>query len=249
MLPFCTKNKYYAIIFLGGVSFMEKVIHYCWFGEKKLSKLAENCIKSWKKYLPDYKIIRWDETNCDINECPFAQEAYQLKKWAFVADYFRTKVLNEYGGIYFDTDMELVKDISSLLKEKTILGYEDFKNIAAGFWYEPKKNGFITRELLKYYRSQLHFDKNKIYSYSIPKLITEILIDRHLALNFDTVCDLKDITIYPREYFYPISYNGQDNIFTDNTYMIHHYAASWVPKEAQKERKLIIKYGNVKAKK
>ena len=94
---------------------MKKYIHYCWFGGKPLPKLAKKCIKSWKKYLPDYEIIRWSEENVDLEECPFIKEAYENKKWAFVADYARTKAIYEYGGIYFDTDMEVVKNIDELL--------------------------------------------------------------------------------------------------------------------------------------
>ena len=226
---------------------MKKYIHYCWFGGKKLSKLANDCLKSWEEFFPDYEIKRWDETNCDINECPFVKEAYENKKYAFVADYFRTKVLNEYGGIYFDTDMKVIKDISKILKDKTILGFEDSGNIAAGFWYEPHKEGFITKELLKYYQSQSCFDKERIYNYSIPKLITKVLNNRGFNIKSENICDYEDITIYPREYFYPLSYDKQDNIFTDNTYMVHYYDASWTPKREQKEVKLIRKYGYDKA--
>ena len=104
---------------------MTKTIHYCWFGGKPLPKLAKQCIKSWEKYLPDFKIIRWDESNCDVTECKFVEEAYQNKKWAFVADYFRAKVLNEMGGLYFDTDMKIIKPIDDLLKEDAFLGIED----------------------------------------------------------------------------------------------------------------------------
>ncbi len=227
---------------------MKKYIHYCWFGGKKLSKLANDCLKSWEKFLPDYEIKRWDETNCNINECPFVKEAYENKKYAFVADYFRTKVLNEYGGIYFDTDMKVIKDISKILKDKTILGFEDSGNIAAGFWYEPQENGFITKELLQYYQSQSCFDMEHIYNYSIPKLITKILNKDGLIMDFETICDYENITIYPREYFYPLSYDKQNNIFTDNTYMVHYYDASWTPKREQREVKLVRKYGNGKAK-
>ena len=93
---------------------MKKYIHYCWFGDKPLPKLAKKCIESWKKYLPDYEIIRWSEENVDLEECPFIKGAYENKKWAFVADYARTRALNEMGGIYFDTDMEVTKNIDEL---------------------------------------------------------------------------------------------------------------------------------------
>ena len=120
---------------------MKKYIHYCWFGNKPLSKLSKQCIKSWKKYLPDYEIICWNETNCNLNDCAFVKGAYENGKWAFVADYFRTKALNEYGGIYFDTDMEIIKPINDLLDSNvTMLGVEDTGYIAVGVWYEQNNS-------------------------------------------------------------------------------------------------------------
>ena len=226
---------------------MKKYIHYCWFGDKPLSKLALKCIKSWQKYLPDYEIKKWDESNCDVNECPFVKEAYANKKWAFVADYFRTKALNEYGGIYFDTDMKVIKNLDNIIKNKTVLGVEDSGNIAAGFWYEPKKDSFLTSKLLNFYQEQLSFNEEEVFNYSIPKLITKILKLEGININTNQVNDFEKLTIYPREYFYPLSYDKQNNIFTDNTCMIHYYDASWVPKKEQKEIKLIRKYGHTKA--
>ena len=226
---------------------MKKYIHYCWFGGKPLSKLAKTCIKSWKEFLPDYELKLWNEENCNINECSFVKEAYENKKWAFVADYFRTKALADYGGIYFDTDMKVIKNIDNILKDKTVLGFEDSINIAAGFWYEPKPKGYLTQELLNFYQSQSGFDKNEVFSYSIPKLITRILNLKDIEINPNNICDTKSFTIYPRDYFYPLSYDKQNNIFTKNTCMIHYYDASWTPKSEQREIKLIRKHGYEKA--
>ena len=130
---------------------MKKYIHYCWFGGKPLPKLAKKCIKSWKKYLPDYEIIRWDESNVNLDECPFIRDAYKSKKWAFVADYARTKALYNYGGIYFDTDMEITKNIDYLFENKTFLGVEDSGKIAVGVWYENKEKNYLPTKLLEFY--------------------------------------------------------------------------------------------------
>ena len=210
---------------------MKKYIHYCWFGNKPLSRLSKKCLKSWKKFLPDYEIKRWDETNCDINECPFVKEAYENKKYAFVADYFRTKALNEYGGIYFDTDMKITKDISHLLKNNSFLGVEKGNTVAVGVWYEQEPNSNLSQELLKKYKSYKKFDVNRIREYSMPLLITNILKKWGFKENTCEVQKLKyDMYVYPREYFYPLSDDHRDNIFTDNTCMIHYYDASWIPK-------------------
>ena len=221
----------------------KKYIHYCWFGDKPLPKLAKKCIKSWKKYLPDYEIIRWSEENVNLDECPFIKEAYAKKKWAFVADYARTKAMYEYGGIYFDTDMEVTKNIDELLKTNGgFLGVEDSHMIACGVWYEAKEHSYLATKMLEFYRSQEHFDEENIYSISIPRIISSILNDYDPSL--DENQDLKhNETIYKRDYFYPYSYDFQNNIFTDNTCMIHYYDASWVPKWEQRNNKIYRMFG------
>lgn len=226
---------------------MNKYIHYCWFGNNKLSKLTQECIESWKEYLPDYEIIKWDETNCDIEENVFVKEAYENKKWAFVADYFRVKALNEYGGIYFDTDMKIIKDIKPLLEKRTILGLEDSGDIAAGFWYEPECNSKLTTSLMDYYRSQTYFDIDNTFKYAIPKLIKRILSENYFITYSQEIQKFEDLIIYPQEYFYPMSYDHLHNKFTDNTYMIHYYDATWTPKQEKKEIEMIRKYGYEKA--
>ena len=216
----------------------KKYIHYCWFGDKPLPKLAKKCIKSWKKYLPDYEIIRWSEENVDLEECPFIKEAYEHKKWAFVADYARTKAMYEYGGIYFDTDMEVIKNIDDLLQtDGGFLGVEDSHMIACGVWYESKKHSYLATKMLNFYRSQSFFDIDNIYSISIPRIISSILDDYNVSLN-ETQKLKHNETIYKRDYFYPYSYDFQNNVFTDDTCMIHYYDASWVPKWEQRENKI-----------
>ena len=97
-----------------------KYIHYCWFGGKPLPEIAVKCIQSWKKFFPDYKIIEWNEDNFDLNSCDYCREAYEAKKWAFVSDYARFKILAEYGGIYFDTDVEVIKSFDDILQNDTL---------------------------------------------------------------------------------------------------------------------------------
>lgn len=101
-----------------------KIIHYCWFGGNPLPELAVKCIESWKKYCPDYEIKRWDESNFDLKCCDYVKEAYQAKKWAFVSDYVRFKVLYDEGGLYFDTDVELIKPIDDILARGPFMGVE-----------------------------------------------------------------------------------------------------------------------------
>lgn len=223
---------------------MEKVIHYCWFGDKPLPKLAKKCLKSWKKYLPDYKIIRWSEENTDLNECAFIKGAYETKKWAFVADYARTKALNEMGGIYFDTDMELTKDISKLLEDKTFLGCEDTGYVNSAVWYEREPKSYLTEKLLEKYRSFKEFEPEKTTEFAIPILISEILKPLGLQKGGKEIQVLgDDIKVYPRDYFYPYSFHRDNNVFSENTCMIHYYDASWLPFRDRRDMWLARRFG------
>lgn len=226
---------------------MQKYIHYCWFGDKPLPKLAKKCLKSWKKYLPDYKIMKWSEENVNLEECPFVKQAYENKKWAYVADYARAKAMYEYGGIYFDTDMEVTKDISHLL-DHSFLGIEDSGSVAVGVWNEVEAHSEIAKLLLETYQNMESFDTEKMASYSIPILISSILRDYGVVHAASEVQELQNgMHIYPRDYFYPYSYNRDDNIFTDNTCMIHYYDASWVPFKDRVELNMVRTMGQEKA--
>lgn len=222
----------------------KKYIHYCWFGDKKLPRLARRCIKSWKKYLPDYEIVCWNEKNLNIHECPFVEEAYKKKKWAFVADYARAKAIYEYGGIYLDTDMKIIKNVDFLLDKKDFIGVEDSGAVAVGVWGASKPGSKLSKELLDFYRAQNHFNDKNLYSLAIPVLVTNVLNRYGFNRQDNSVQVLKDGTyVYPRDYFYPLSYNYHDNAFSDNTCMIHYYDASWASKEERRTIWLIRKIG------
>lgn len=218
---------------------MEKYIHYCWFGDKPLPKLAKKCIKSWQKYLPDYKIIKWSEENVDLNACPFIKEAYENKKWAFVADYARTVAIYKMGGIYFDTDMLITKPIDFLLDNETFLGLEDSYMVNSAVWGAKKPKTYFAKKMLDFYHSQEHFDLNNMFKMSIPRVMTRILNEEGLDHTSKDIQNLKhNITVYPRDYFYPLSFNFKDNLFTENTCMIHYFDASWFGKKEKLRVKL-----------
>lgn len=224
---------------------MTKYIHYCWFGGKPLPKLARKCIKSWKKYLPDYEIIEWSEKNVDLDECPFIRDAYDKKIWAFVADYARTKAMYEHGGIYFDTDMIVTKNIDFLLDKETFLGLEDSNMVNAAVWGASKPKTVFAKKMLEQYKKIKTINDNDKYSYSIPRVITRILNEYEgfnpISKEIQTLAD--GITIYPRDYFYPLSYNHRNNIYTENTCMIHYFEATWIPKWEQRENKIFRLFG------
>ena len=223
---------------------MEKYIHYCWFGGKPLPKLAKKCIKSWKKYLPDFEIIEWNESNTNLEECPFIKEAYENKKWAFVADYARTVALYNKGGIYFDTDILIKKPIDFLLKEDNFLGIEDSFMVNAAVWGASKPKSYFAKKMLDFYRSQKSFDVNNLFKVSIPRIMTSLLNEEGLDHTSNEIQHLNhNITIYPREYFYPLSFDFKNNVFTENTCMIHYFDASWFSKKEKFRVKLNRRFG------
>ena len=141
-----------------------KVIHYCWFGKNPLPELAVKCINSWKKYCPDYEIIEWNENNFDLNSVTYVKEAYEAKKWAFITDYVRLFVLYEYGGVYMDTDVELLKPIDSFLTLDAFSGFESSNAVPTGI-ISSRKNFKFIKELLDYYNDK-HF-KNDDGTYKL----------------------------------------------------------------------------------
>lgn len=211
---------------------MSKIIHYCWFGNKKLPALARKCLKSWKKYLPDYKIMQWNEKNFDVNMTKFSKSAYDAKKYAFVSDVARIYALKKYGGIYFDTDMLITGRIQELLKDDFFAGWESKHSVAVGVLYAKNPENELINSLWDKY-TKLDFDVNNMWNISIPKILT-----KELKLNYDLKNDsennqiLKNNTvIYSRDYFYPISSEKVPDLFTKNTCMIHYYDGSWVGTE------------------
>ena len=198
-----------------------------------ISELTKKCIQSWKKFLPDFEIKEWNETNFDVNQCPFVKQAYEQKKWAFVADYTRFKVLEEYGGIYLDTDMEITADISKYLELDLFMGQEDSKMInAAVVWAKEAHNPHI-KDIVNVYESAKMFNETgDLYEQSVPRVLTKYFEGYGFNKELDKVQVLDDgkINIYPMEYFYPLSYDYQHNKFTDNSCMIHHFDATWISK-------------------
>ncbi len=215
-----------------------KKIHYCWFGGKPLNKLGRKCLKSWKKYFPDYEIIEWNESNFDLTCCPYAKEAYEAKKWAFVSDYVRYKILYEQGGIYFDTDVEVIKSFDDILSEGAFLGNESpypEQKIAINPGLgcaTPAKLPFYREILEDYERSSFYNENGTVNLYNIVDRTTDLLKEKGLK-NTSEVQKVAEITIYPAEYFCPINMDSGKMEKTKNTHSIHRYAASWV---SRKER-------------
>lgn len=216
-----------------------KIIHYCWFGRAEYSNLIEKCIKSWHNTLPDYKFMLWNEDNFDINKNDFVKEAYENKKWAFVSDYVRLSVLYDYGGIYLDTDIMMLKNFEDcLLEYELLLGYTEDTYITSSFIGTSAKNSWIKSIKDTYENKKFEID-GKLDTTINPLIFTEISMNKFGFKIGDS--DIKGIKskIYPSEYFNPICKNVLKNkstelsekirnyIITENTYCVHLDNATW----------------------
>ena len=204
-----------------------RIIHYCWFGGKDLPNLASRCIDSWKRILPEYEIKCWSEDNFDIeNSVSYLQEAYTSKKFAFVSDYVRLYALYNEGGIYMDTDVEVINDFTKLLGENTVLGYEDDKNLTTAFIAVPPKAIWV-KELLDLYEKRSFIKEDGLLDLTTNVIfISNYLKEKGLILN-GKYLKKDDIEIYPSEYFSPRSWDKGKYHITDNTYTIHYFAGTW----------------------
>lgn len=211
-----------------------KIIHYCWFGNGKKSKLMEKCIKSWQRYCPEYEIICWSEDNFDVNSNLYVKQAYQAQKWAFVTDYVRLRVLYENGGVYFDTDVELIKPIDSLIENNGFVGFEPSGNMSTGLGFACEKGNALIKALLDDYNDIPFVLEDGSFDLTpCPVRNAETL----KKLGFDTNNKnqiFMGIHFYPEEYFCPINYYTGKKRITKNTYSIHHYCASWTSKTAKR---------------
>ena len=204
-----------------------KVIHYCWFGKGKMPKLAKKCIKSWKKYCPDYEFVLHTEDNFDLTQNRYMREAYKAGKWAFVSDYARLKIIYDNGGIYLDTDVELIKPVDDLVKLGGFMGFDEKGIVATGLGFGAEKGNKIVSEFLKDYDDIPFILPDGSFDLTpCPDRNTEAL--KRLGMDIENKNQtFMDVTFLPDEYLCPMDYYTGKKTITDKTYSIHHYSASW----------------------
>ena len=204
-----------------------KKIHYCWFGGEELPPTAQACIASWKKYCPDYEIVRWDENNSPLDACVYVRQAYEAKKWAFVSDYVRLHALCRQGGVYLDTDVELLKPLDSFLEQPAFLGFESPEGVATCVMGACPEHP-VFRQVAALYETIcfLRHDGSCDQTTNVAR-ITAFLRERGLQPNGSRqeVCG---ISVYPADYFSPKSLETGKITLSGNSCAIHYFDASWM---------------------
>lgn len=218
-----------------------KTIHFCWFGGKPLPYAARKCLKSWKKQCPDFEIKRWDETNFDVNQHPFVKSAYEAKAWAFVSDWARLKIIYDEGGVYLDTDVELLKPLDSLLANNNCyIGVQQSECMCnTGLGFGAVESSPVIEKMLSMYNG-LVFTWEKASELACPKLNDAVV--RSLGFDGDgsgDVAYLDGLTVYPCRYLDPIAPGNLQNLTCDDTVSISLYANSWGGASARFKRAVI----------
>lgn len=223
-----------------------KIIHYCWFGGNPESEDVLRCLASWRKFLPDYEIRRWDESNYAIEGCgcQYVRDAYREKKWAFVSDYARLDIVCRYGGIYLDTDVEVIRSFDDLLGESMFCGFESRDpvgysegqhieySVNFGLGFGAEEGHVVLRELMDLYKGlSFYHEDGSLNLIACPRYQTEVLTRHGLVANNETQRFDSGIAFSP-EYFCPQSNLTQEMLcLSDRTYSIHHFSCSWIPQD------------------
>lgn len=210
-----------------------KVIHYCWFGRAPLPESAQKCIASWRKFLPDYEIIEWNEDNYDVSKIAYMTEAYAVKKYAFVSDYARFDILYQHGGLYFDTDVEVIKPFDDIVAHGPFMGCEiDAKKgnsiaVSPGLGLGVSPGLDLYKEILNDYANLHYTVDGQIVENKTVVAHTMNVLFKHGLKNVPGIQKVAGITIYPQRYFNPLNDNTGKLIVTPDTYSIHWFSKTW----------------------
>lgn len=220
-----------------------KIVHYCWFGNGEKPQEVQDCIASWKAKLPGYEFMEWNESNFDVAESiPYVKQAYEARKFAFVSDYARIQALYRFGGIYFDTDVEVLKPFEEYLEEKAmLLGFESERSLLTAFIAVEKGHPYI-KAFLDSYESRSFLNADGSFDMTvINKGFSDLMEKKGVDLSRNEYQKLADdrIEVYPIEYFCGFDMNNWHEAVTETTYTVHHMAGSWVAGGGTVKRKII----------
>lgn len=216
-----------------------KKIHYCWFGRNPKPALAQKCIRSWKKYCPDFEIVEWNEDNYDLSSAPlYVRQAYKAKKWAFVTDYVRLQIIYDHGGVYLDTDVELKKNLYPLLCHQAYFGFEDGVHVNTGLGFGAVPKHPIIKDIMDDYKDISFVKEDGSYDQeTCPSRNTKILL-RYGLRQDDSQQILNDnVLILPSIHLCPLSYHTGKRFYSPKTISIHWFGSSWRTEEEKAYQK------------
>lgn len=231
---------------------LPKIIHYCWFGGNEKPDAAQKCIASWRTYSPDYEIREWNEENISLEDCPeYIRDAYSAKKYAYVSDFVRLKVLYDHGGFYMDTDVELLKSLDAFLSDEGVIGFENDNFVNSGQMLAARSGHPVLEEMMVRYNDMAFYrEDGSMNLLACPYVNTDVLVDHGLVRNGreQTVAGFH---VYPADWFNPLNSATGELSKTPNTVSIHWYSMSWIPawrrvrvRIMRRVRRLIKKLGH-----
>ena len=218
-----------------------KVIHYCWFGDNPIPLQFKKYMESWRKFCPDYEIVEWNESNYDVKQNRYMYEAYQAKKWGFVPDYARLDIIYKYGGVYLDTDVELIKPIDRFLCDTGFCGMELVGVVALGLFFGAAAGHELIREWMDVYNSVSFITEDGTENLTPSPIYQTDILTKNGMFRENIMQKIRNMTIYPTDVFCPINGGALFEYFTKNTHAIHHYAATWFDDERHMEKVARIK--------
>ena len=217
-------------------------IHYCWFGLGEKPAKMKKCIETWRKFLPEYEMIEWNEDNFDIaNTITYVQDAYKCKKYAFVSDYVRLYALKQMGGVYMDTDVEVLKSFNDLLDYSSFWGFEDDKYMASCVIGAQKDDVLVDMFFRHYDNKKFINNDGSLNQMTNTYVLTDIVRNLGITMNGKKQFINDTIAIFPKTYFSPYDYKNGDNFIGEESYAIHHFSQTWLPWYARYRRVLKVK--------
>ena len=237
-----TKEETGIFEFSKGNIRIPKKIHYIWIGGKPIPKHLQYCIDSWKKYNPEYEIICWNENNYDFTKTAYMREAYEKEAWGFAPDYARLDIIHEHGGIYLDTDVEVLRPLDCLLKDRAFMGMGSVDRMNLGIGFGAEKHCEIIKDFRDYYEN-FHFVNSDGSLNRKPCCHYQHPVLKKYGFSIENEYQkIDDIVLYPAEVLSPKGTSGMGDFFSDNTLAIHHGEGSWYTDKEKEGVSLLKKY-------
>lgn len=221
-----------------------KKIHYCWLSGDDYPPLVEKCIASWKKIMPDYEIVLWDLKKLGEGHPQWVTQAYEAKKYAFAADYIRLYAVYTEGGIYLDSDVEIIKPFDPLLENNSFIGFESTGDIEPAVFGAVPGTGWI-KYCLSHYRDRSFLKEDGSYDQTPLPVIVKHYLEDYFSIKIEPVQNnpqkvSSELIICPCDFFSPMNYHTKRIRLTPRTMTIHHFDGNWVAKTMVNRIKVII---------